>query len=60
MVLSLSQMDQEGTHIPNVTLRGYPMKFWGLCGEVAHIAQEKFVIGQFAKTESFQWSRCPW
>ena len=60
MGLSLSLMDQEGTHDPNVTLRGYPKKFWGLFGEVAHIAQENCVIGQFVKMNSCHWSRHPW
>ena len=45
---------------PNLTPSGCPTKLWGLCGEVAHIAQQNFVIGQFAKTKSFHWSRCPW
>ena len=29
-------MVQEGTPSLNVTLKGCPMKFWGLLGEVAH------------------------
>ena len=52
-------MDQGGTHNPNLTLRGYPMKFGALFGKVAHIAQGNFVIGQFAKMNSFHWSRHP-
>ena len=46
MGLSPSLMDQEGT--PNLN------------SEVAHIAQENFMIGQFAKMNLFHWSRCPW
>ena len=46
-------MDQGGTHSPNVTLRGYAKKFWGLFSKVPHIAQENFVIVQFAKMNSF-------
>ena len=33
-------MVQEGTHILNVTLKGYPMKFWGLFGQKAHTTQQ--------------------
>ena len=29
-------MVQEGTHNLNVTLKGYPKKFWGLLGQKAH------------------------
>ena len=50
-VLSSSLMDQQLIHNPNVTPSGYPMKFWGLFGEVSHIAyitQQTFVIGHFA------------
>ena len=36
------------------------MTFWGLLGEVAHIAQEPFLIGQFAEMNSFHWLKCPW
>ena len=38
--LSQSLMVQEGTHNLNVTLKGYPMKFWGLFGQKAHTAQQ--------------------
>ena len=34
--LSQSLMVQEGTHNLNVTLKGYPKKFWGLLGQKAH------------------------
>ena len=33
-------MVQEGTHNPNVTLKGYPKKFWGLFGQKAHKTQQ--------------------
>ena len=33
-------MVQEGTHNPKVTLKGYPMKFWGLFGQKAHKTQQ--------------------
>ena len=29
-----------GTHNPNVTLKGYPKKFWGLFGQKAHKTQQ--------------------
>ena len=29
-------MVQEGAHNSNVTLKGYPKKFWGLFGQKAH------------------------
>ena len=32
-------MVQEGTHNLNVTLKGYPKKFWGLFGHKAHKTQ---------------------
>ena len=32
-------MVQEGTHNPNVTLKGYPKKSWGLFGQKAHKTQ---------------------
>ena len=35
-----SLMVQEGTHILNVTLNGYPKKFWGLFGQKAHKTQQ--------------------
>ena len=57
--LSLFLMGQEETHKPSVAQRGYPKKFWGLFGEVAHIAQENLMIGQFAKMNTFHWSRYP-
>ena len=55
MGLSSLQMDQEGAPNPNVSPSSYPTKYWGLFGEVAHTAQQNFVIGQFANTESFHW-----
>ena len=33
VVLSESLIVQEGTHNVNVTLKGYPKKFWGLFGQ---------------------------
>ena len=33
-------MVQEGAHNPNVTLKGYPKKFWGLFGWKAHKTQQ--------------------
>ena len=33
-------MVQEGTHILNVTLKGYPKKFWCLFGQKAHKTQQ--------------------
>ena len=38
--LSQSLMVQEGTHIPNVTLKCYPRKFWGLFGQKDHRTQQ--------------------
>ena len=38
--LSLSLMVQEGTHKLDVTLKGYPKKFWGLFGQQAHKTQQ--------------------
>ena len=32
-------MAQEGDHNPNVTLKGYTNKFWGLLGQKAHETQ---------------------
>ena len=37
--LSQSLMVQERSHNPNVTLKGYPKKFWGLFGQKAHKTQ---------------------
>ena len=34
--------DQELINNPNGTPTGYPMKFWGLFGKVAHITQQTF------------------
>ena len=51
MGLSLSLMDPGGTDSPIVTLRG-TQRNSGVC-LVAHMAQENFVIGQFAKNELF-------
>ena len=51
MVLSLSLMDQGLIPNHNITQSGFPVKFWGLFGEVAHIAEKNYVIGQFAKTK---------
>ena len=33
-------MVQEGTHNPNLTLKGYPEKFWGMFGQKAHKTQQ--------------------
>ena len=40
--LGLSQflMVQEGADNPNVTLKGYPKKFWSLFGQNAHKTQQ--------------------
>ena len=38
--LSQSLMVQEGTHNLNVTLKGYPKKFWGLFGQKADKTQQ--------------------
>ena len=40
MGLSQSLMVHEGTHNPNVTLKGYPKKFWGLFDQKAHKTQQ--------------------
>ena len=58
MGLSLSLMDQRLIPDLNVTLSGYPKKFWGLFGEIDLIAQQIFLICQFAKMDSSHWSRC--
>ena len=33
-------MVHEGTHNPNVTLKGYPKKFWCLFSQKAHTTQQ--------------------
>ena len=38
--LSQSLIVHEGTHNPNVTLKGYPKKFWGLFCQKAHKTQQ--------------------
>ena len=38
--LSQSLMLQEETTKLNVTLKGYPKKFWGLFGKIAHKTQQ--------------------
>ena len=38
--LSQSLMVHEGTHKPNLTLKGYPEKFWGLFGQKPHKTQQ--------------------
>ena len=38
--LSQSLIVHEGTHSPNVTLKGYPKKFWGLFGQKAQKTQQ--------------------
>ena len=38
--LGLSLMVEEGTPNPNVSLKGYPKKFWGLLDKVAHKTQQ--------------------
>ena len=38
--LSQSLMVQEGTHNLNVTLKGYPKKFWGSFGQKTHKTQQ--------------------
>ena len=37
-------MVQEGTHSLNVTLKGYPRRFWGLFGPKAHKTQQITVL----------------
>ena len=41
-------MVQEATHNPNVTLKGYPKKFWGLFGQKAQKTQ-KITLFQLPK-----------
>ena len=38
--LSQSLMVQEGAHNPNITLKGYPKKFWSLFGQKANKTQQ--------------------
>ena len=38
--LSQSLVVQVGTHNPNLTLKGYPKKLWGLFGQKAHKTQQ--------------------
>ena len=38
--LSQSLTVHEGTHNLNVTLKGYPKKFWGSFGQKAHKTQQ--------------------
>ena len=33
-------MVHKGTHNPNVSLKGYPKKFWSLFGQKAHKTQQ--------------------
>ena len=54
--LCLSLMDQGLIPNLNVTLRGYPKKFWGLFGSSHNTTN--LLIGQFAKMDSSHWSRC--
>ena len=42
--LSQSLIVEEGTHNLNVTLKGYPEKFWGLFGQKAHKTQRRFIL----------------
>ena len=37
-------MIQDGTHNPDVTLKGYPKKFWGLFGQKAHKTQQTILF----------------
>ena len=57
--LSLTLMEQGWTHSPKVNPSGYPTKFWCLFGVVAPIAHntENFLIGPFAISDTFHWSR---
>ena len=53
-------MDQGWTNNPNVASSRYPTNFWGLLGLVApivHTTQQNFLIGSFAKSDSFHWLR---
>ena len=59
--LSLTLMDQGQTNNPNLTHSSYQMKFWhlfGMVAPIAHITQKSFLIGPFAKSDTFHWSRC--
>ena len=59
-VLSLTLMGQGWVHNSNVTPSSDPTKVWGLFGMVVHIAhntQQNFLIGSFAKSDSFHWLR---
>ena len=40
LALSQSLMVHEGTHNPNISVKGYPKKFWGLFGQTAHKTQQ--------------------
>ena len=46
MGLSQSLIVQEGTPNLNVTLKGYPKKFWGLLDKVAHKTQQITISSQ--------------
>ena len=46
--LSKTKTVQEETHNLNVTLKGYPKKFWGLFGQKAHKTRE--LVGMVACT----------
>ena len=53
-------MDQGSTNNPNVGSSSYQTKFWGLLDLVApivHTTQQNFLIGSFAKSDSFHWLR---
>ena len=59
--LSLTLTDQSWTNNPNVTPSSYPIKIWHLfdmVAPIAHIIQQNFLIGLFAKSDTFHWSRC--
>ena len=59
-VLSLTLMDQGWAHNPNITPTSYPMKFRALFSMVTvivHTTQQNFLIGPFAKSDSFHWLR---
>ena len=61
VLLSLTLMDQGQTNNHNVIPSSYPMKFWGLLAMVAplaHVTQQKFLIGSYSKFEIFHWSQC--
>ena len=59
-VISLTLNDQGWVHNPNITPRGYPIKFWclfGMVAPIAHTTQQTFLFCPSAKSDTFQWLR---